>query len=198
MDNYKKNYDSDKCSDSEKYSDSSSDSEDSLNYSDDSEASEQSCNDYLFAWSNMIQLNKNITLFQNVLFENLPMSYNNNWTYLYDNSYIKSFVCPTNGLYKITYKIDVCPLSIAVTVITINNNEVNGSSSLIKAPNTEHIYTMSNSVIVYLHQDDFISLMFWSDNIGTKIGEPSLINGFLPNNIIPKETTATIDFIKIN
>jgi hypothetical protein len=39
--------------------------------------------------------------------------------------------------------------------------------------------------------------MFWSEDIGTKIGDPSFLTGTLPNGTIPNESTASIVFTRI-
>ena len=45
---------------------------------------------------------------------------------------------------------------------------------------------------------DSIALMFWSSDIGTKIGDPTFIKGILPvGSVVPTEATASVVFTKI-
>jgi hypothetical protein len=69
---------------------------------------------------------------------------------------------------------------------------------LVEAPETNHIYTISNTVLVDLSLNDNISLLFWSGDIGSRIGDPSFLKGILPNGSKPSESTASIVFTKIS
>jgi hypothetical protein len=112
---------------------------------------------------------------------------------------------PVSGFYLLTYKLDVrsgsgsIPISStdAATVLTRNGNEIPGSSTLVEAPETNHVYTISNTVLVDLSVNDEISLLFWSGDTGTRIGDPSKLTGILPNGTIVNEATASIVFTKI-
>ena len=113
---------------------------------------------------------------------------------------------PSSGFYLLTYKIDVRSGGNLVpgsntdcaTVLTKNGNEINGSSTLVEAPESNHIYTISNTVLVNLSVNDQISLLFWSGDIGSRIGDPFYLKGKLPNGSTPKESTASIVFTKIS
>jgi hypothetical protein len=112
---------------------------------------------------------------------------------------------PTSGYYLMTYKLDVrsgggsSPSSNTncSTVLTRNGIEIDGSATLVEAPESNHIYTISNTILASLEINDSISLMFWSEDIGTKIGDPSFLTGTLPNGTIPNESTASIVFTRI-
>jgi hypothetical protein len=54
------------------------------------------------------------------------------------------------------------------------------------------------SVLVNLSLNDEISLLFWSGDKGSHIGDPSHLTGKLPNGSTPKEATASIVFTKIS
>ena len=105
----------------------------------------------------------------------------------------------------LTYKLDVrsgggsLPISSTdgATVLTRNGNEIPGSSTLVEAPESNHIYTISNTVLVDLSLNDKISLLFWSGDAGSRIGDPSNLKGLLPNGNQVKEATASIVFTKI-
>jgi hypothetical protein len=130
------------------------------------------------------------------------------WTTITDPSFNHptAFVVPSSGFYLLTYKIDVRSggnlipgnNSDCATVLTRNGNEISGSSTLVEAPETNHIYTISNSILVNLSLNDHISLLFWSGDIGSHIGDPSNLTGKLPNGSTPKESTASIVFTKIS
>jgi hypothetical protein len=64
-------------------------------------------------------------------------------------------------------------------------------------PETNHIYNISNTVLVDLSLNDQISLLFWSGDIGSHIGDPLYLTGKLPNGKTPTESTASIVFTKI-
>jgi hypothetical protein len=160
-------------------------------------------------WSNLLQNHTSVTNFQYVFFENNPIGPSGSgWTTITDPSfsYPTGFVVPTNGYYLLTYKIDVrsggnqLPLtsSDCATVLTRNGNEIQGSSTLVEAPETNHIYTISNTILVDLSLNDTISLLFWSADLNSRIGDPTLLKGILPNGSTPHEATASIVFTKIS
>jgi hypothetical protein len=163
----------------------------------------------IFVWSDLSQNHTSITTFQYVYFENVPTGpAGSGWTTITDPSFTHptAFVVPSSGFYLLTYKIDVRSggnlvpgsNSDCATVLTKNGNEINGSATLVEAPETNHIYTISNTVLVDLSFNDRISLLFWSGDIGSHIGDPSFLTGKLPNGNIPKESTASIVFSKIS
>jgi hypothetical protein len=83
------------------------------------------------------------------------------------------------------------------SVLTKNGTAITGSSTLVEAPETNHIYTISNTVLADLSANDVISLLFWSGDIGSHIGDPSYLTGKLPSGLVPKEATASIVFTRI-
>jgi hypothetical protein len=117
-----------------------------------------------------------------------------------------TFIVPVSGYYLITYKLDVRISSITnpprsidcASVLTRNNIEIEGSTSLIKAEevnnNVNHVYVISTSVLSELLSGDFVSLLFWSNDLKVQIGDPSIITGLLPTNVTPIESTASISF----
>ena len=106
----------------------------------------------------------------------------------------------------LTYKLDVrsgggtTPSSNTdcSTTLTQNGVVINGSVTLVEAPEQNHIYTISNTVLALLVQGDAISLLFWSNDINTHIGDPSFITGKLPSGLVPHESTASLVFTKIS
>jgi hypothetical protein len=163
----------------------------------------------IFAWSNIIQENINDTVFQYVTFENGPIGPSGNgWTTSIEFGYLNTtdFIVPSNGYYLLTYKLDVrsgggVPPSTSTdcsTVLTRNGNEIQGSCTLVEAPEANHIYTISNTVLTNLIVGDQISLLFWSSDPKSKIGDPSFVKGLLPNGQIPLEATASIVFTRIS
>ena len=70
---------------------------------------------------------------------------------------------------------------------------------MVEAPESNHIYTISNTVLGNLLLGDSIALLFWSGDIGTHLGDPSFITGQLPGGtIVPNEASASIVFTKIS
>jgi hypothetical protein len=163
----------------------------------------------IFVWSNIKQNNMNNSNFQYVTFENSPIGPSGSgWTSAIEFGYSEptNFIAPSDGYYLLTYKLDVMsgggssPTSSTncATVLTQNGVQINGSTTLVKAPETNHIYTISNTVLVDLSASDSVSLLFWSGDIGTHIGEPSLVTGILPSGQVPTEATASIVFTRIS
>ena len=161
-------------------------------------------------WSDISQNNLNIATFQYVTFNNAPIGpIGSGWTTftqpLYSNP--TNFIVPSIGYYLLTYKLDVrsgggqLPNSNTncATVLTKNGIQIPGSATLVEAPETNHIYTISNTVLVNLLVGDSIALMFWSNDLGTRVGDPSYLTGKLPIGlIVPTEATASIVFTKIS
>lgn len=120
------------------------------------------------------------------------------------------FKCLNPGLYKISYKIDVYiknsyqkkKYTDVVLLLTLNGNQINGSTTLNSFPRLGHIYSMSSSVLVKVTKNDIISLLFYSDiskNGNCYIGNPSFLSKLkLPNGHNISETTASLLFIKLS
>jgi hypothetical protein len=92
-----------------------------------------------------------------------------------------------------------------MTVLTLNGNQINGSGTLVEAPETNHIYTISNTVLVNIALKDVISLLFWTDDTnngatGCHVGNPATIipTVLLPNGTAPVEATASIVITRIS
>ena len=156
-----------------------------------------------------MQTNINIVNFQYVVFEKTPIGpTGSGWTTTTQSGYTNptNFITPNNGWYLLTYKLDVrsggnsSPTSNTdcSTVLTKNGVQIDGSTTLVEAPESNHIYTISNTVLVYLVTGDSIALMFWSGDAGTHIGDPSFVKGKLPSGVVPTEATASIVFTKIS
>jgi len=162
----------------------------------------------IFVWSNVSQTNMNVKKFQYVTFENSPIGPSGfGWTSSTSPGYSHptAFIVPSDGYYLLTYKLDVrsggtqTPENTnCASVLTQNGNQIAGSATLVEAPETNHIYTISNTVLVNLSSGDSISLLFWSDDLGSKIGDPAFLTGTLPNGAVPTEATASIVFTKIS
>jgi hypothetical protein len=163
----------------------------------------------VFSWSSAKQANKDITKFQYVTFEqSLIGPAGNGWITETESGYTAptDFIVPSNGFYLITYKLDVraggdvSPSSNTdcTTVLILNGVQIAGSTTLVEAPETNHIYTISNTVLVFMNISDSVSLMFWSTDPGTQIGDPTFIKGTLPNGSVPIESTASIVITKLS
>ena len=164
----------------------------------------------VFAWSQVIQTNINVANFQYVTFENAPTGPSGfGWTTSIQSGYtqVTDFIAPATGWYLLTYKLDVrsggnlSPTSNtdASSVLTRNGIQIAGSATLVEAPESNHIYTISNTVLASLTISDNISLMFWSSDPGTRIGNPSFLTGKLPvGAVVPTEATASIVFTRIS
>lgn len=162
----------------------------------------------IFVWSAILQPNINVANFQYVIFENTPIGpTGSGWTSTTQPGYSAptNFIVPSNGFYLLTYKLDVrsggnqTPNNTdCSTVLTRNGIQINGSATLVEAPEENHIYTISNTVLTNLSLGDNVSLLFWSSDLGTHIGDPSFLKGKLPGGVVPNEATASIVFTKIS
>jgi len=167
----------------------------------------------VFAWSEVIQTNINVTKFQYVTFEHAPTGPTGyGWTTSIQNGYTHTtnFYAPVTGWYLLTYKIDVRSGSDSLTtptdcatVLTQNGVQIPGSATLVEAPEENHIYTISNTVLSALNANDSVALLFWSNYSGTHIGDPTFLKGFLPGpsgatGPAPTEATASIVFTRIS
>lgn len=161
----------------------------------------------VFSWSSILQKNLNVTYFQYVTFENpLIGPLLSGWSTITEIGYTSptTFIVPMTGYYLITYKLDIRSgasnqpsFSNSATVLTNNGIEISGSTTLVEAPEANHIYTISNTVLCNLTIQDHVSLLFWSDDIDAQIGEPATITGLLPSNLVPNEAVASIVFSRI-
>ena len=117
-----------------------------------------------------------------------------------------TFIVPSDGYYLLTYKLDIrsgggIPPTTSTdcgSVITQNGISIPGSSTIVEAPESNHIYTISNTVLCLLTINDKLELLFWSSDPGTRIGDPTFLKGTLPSGAsAPQEATASIVFTKI-
>jgi hypothetical protein len=163
----------------------------------------------IFIWSNLLQTNRNVVNFQYVYFENTPIGpVGSGWTTTTQPTYPSptNFIVPATGYYLLTYKLDVrsgggqSPSSSTrcSTVLTKNGIQISGSATLVEAPESNHIYTISNTVLASLTLNDSIALMIWSNDLGTQIGDPTDLTGILPiGAVVPNEATASVVFTRI-
>lgn len=162
----------------------------------------------IFVWSAMSQANRNNTNFQYVTFEKpLIGPSGSGWTTSTQSGYTNAtdFIVPASGFYLVTYKLDVrsgsgsSPNSNndSSTVLTRNGIQIDGSATLVEAPEDNHIYTISNTVLCNLTANDKIALLFWSTDIGARIGDPTFLKGKMPSTIVPSEATASIVITRI-
>jgi hypothetical protein len=162
----------------------------------------------IFVYSKVLQENIDVTKFQYITFENAPIGpTGSGWTRTTISGYTQptGFIVPSNGFYLLTYKLDVrsggnnTPNNTnCCSLLTKNGVEIPGSATLVEAPETNHIYTISNTVLTSLITGDIVSLLYWSDDQNTHVGDPSYIKGKLPSGLIPSESTASIVFTKIS
>ena len=163
--------------------------------------------DSIFLWSNNNQNNKDTTRYQFIEFERV-ISLNGSWQLNIENGYNTNttLVCQVTGYYMISYKVDVkagngnIPIGVTncSTVIIKNNIYIDGSMTMIEAPETNHVYTLSNTILININQGDILSLLYWANDNNTRIGYREKNAGLLPNGEIPIESTANLVIIRIN
>lgn len=153
--------------------------------------------------STVIQTNRSITNFQYVTFEKPQIGPSGSgWVTSTQPGYAAptSFTVPTSGFYLVDFKVDVrsgsgsSPSSNnnSALAATVNGVQIPGSVTLVEAPESNHIYTLANTVLCHFNTGDIISLMFWSSDIGAFVGDPTKLTGKLPSGVVPTEATATI------
>ena len=112
-----------------------------------------------------------------------------------------------DGYYLITYKLDIHTNSVGVspapdhtraaTVLTLDGVAVEGSCSAAQAPDTIHMYSISNTILVKYTTGSKLSLWWWAcyfsstpPTIGTQISPPNVVGLSIgPGRIQPGNTT---------
>ena len=64
--------------------------------------------------------------------------------------------------------------------------------TIVEAPETNHVYTLSNTILININPSDNISLLYWGNDTNTRIGYREKTPGILPNGEIPIESTASL------
>jgi hypothetical protein len=142
----------------------------------------------------------------------------NGWSFVGPTGSFTAISTPNDpsysGYYLITYKIDIrtqgnvsADSTRAATVLTLNGNEIIGSVSSALAPDTNHAYSISNTILTFYTGGQELSLYWWAQYftgntpITTTISGISLgpnqtnntwIVGKLPNGNIPSEASASL------
>jgi hypothetical protein len=160
-----------------------------------------------FAWSEISQSIQSIATFQYVMFEKTPFvkGLPGGWSTTVEQGYTSPthFIVPADGVYLIAYKVDVRSTNISglitsvdsATVLTKNGEQIGGSASLVEFPLGNRQYMISNTVMVEASAGDKIALLFWSNDIGMRVGYPAFLTGALPGTaIVPIEACASIVF----
>lgn len=129
---------------------------------------------------------------------------------------------PNNGFYLITYKIDLRTNSSGsgvspdhtrgASTLTLDGVEIPGSTSYAQAPDTIHMYSISNTVLVNYNANSKLSLYWWAayyntgnvevlNNVtGLSLG-PNVSNfvpGKLPSGLTTEEATASLVITRIS
>jgi len=159
-----------------------------------------------FAWSEISQSIQSIATFQYVMFEKTPfVKVTGGWSMTVEQGYTSPthFIVPADGVYLIAYKVDVRSTNISglissvdsATVLTKNGEQIGGSASLVEFPLGNRQYMISNTVMIEASAGDKIALLFWSNDIGMRVGYPAFLTGALPGTaIVPIEACASIVF----
>jgi hypothetical protein len=141
--------------------------------------------------------------FAKVLFELGPIGPpGSTWT---SSSSGDTFMSAQTGSYEIKYKVDVYSGSgggdqlDAATVLTLDGNPVSGSCTVVQAPHNNHVYTISNTVLVNYIANQSLSLFLWTSDTknGVSIGSPDYSFPKLPGNISVKEATSSLVITRI-
>ncbi len=166
----------------------------------------------IYMWGSRDQLLRNINRWQYVEFEKPSQGPEGHiWTTTkevgYDN--ITTFICGTSGYYLLFFKLDIfagnSPTSTDISplecpsgaCIVINGSELPGSTSLVLAPEQDHVYSCANQVLVNLRASDKVALMFWSTDNTTSLGNSTIIQGKLPNGSKPTQCCASFTIVRV-
>lgn len=160
-------------------------------------------------WSETLQKFANTTSFQAVKMEKGPIGPPGaGFTLVTGNSGVTG---TTTGWYLLSYKVDVrsgfvgaSPTRAGTLLATNPGPTYNpatvvimpGSSTLVEAPHTNHIYTLSNTVLVNYIAGTTISLQCWSEESDAQIGDPPQLTGLL-NGAAVSETVASMVITRI-
>ena len=106
----------------------------------------------------------------------------------------------------VSYKLDIrsagggpsSSSTTAAATLMLDDEPYPASTTLVQAPETNHIYTVPNTLLVNFPHGSVISLMWWANDSKATIGEPATLTGKLPgSNVVPKETTALLMVTRI-
>jgi len=159
--------------------------------------------DSVLIWSQVQQAIVSPTAFQRVALEMGPNGpVGTTWV---SNPGKTGFIGSQTGWYLITYKIDLRSgfsntpnTTNGGAVLTVNNVQVSGSGTLVTAPHTNHIYTISNTILLNYTAGQTLALLAWANQSDAEIGEPSSFTGTLPvTGVTPVEATASLVITKL-
>ena len=176
-------------------------------------AGQNAAQDSSFFWSATQQAITSPTAFQMINFEQPPiLPPGSSFNFVNDSE--NTFYSTQSGYYLITYKIDVRSgfvngTTTAAALLTVADPstptaymEVAGSASLIQAPETNHIYSISNTILYNYTTGSLLSLWVWSNNgqagaNAPTVGQPSLLTGIVPNIASIREAVASLVITRI-
>ena len=150
------------------------------------------------------------TQFQEISYEQIPLGPDgSNWTVVPSTNYAR-YTCTSSGWYLMTYKMDLRTVGVssvtytrAASAIMISSDGINwsvvpGSGSTAQAPDTNHQYSISNTVLVNYTAPYQLAVQWWAGYysnsttaFNTNVSGLSLgpNNASTPNNIGPTDTT---------
>lgn len=160
----------------------------------------------IFLYSNKKQVVNDVQFYQNIVFEN-PVNGPgiNDWSLLTNaNNEIIELEALVAGWYLVNYRViadfgenpnnqDMK----ASVVLTLNNNEVSGSMTLVEDEANEAL-GINNSLLVQLAANDKLEILFWGSDVQINVGTNGNNIGKLPNsNNKPTEASATITITRV-
>lgn len=162
----------------------------------------------IFLWTNTSQV-KTMTgmtndKFQAVAFEQTPVGPPGSGWSVVGGSSNTQFTCTQSGWYLMTYKVDVRTNSAGVSptpdytraaaALMKNNMEITGSGSAAQAPDTSHMYSISNTVLVQYTAGENIGVQWWMGYYSSSSGG-TLIPSVTGLSLGPNQTPwITADF----
>lgn len=162
----------------------------------------------IFLWTNTSQV-KTMSAgvnnkFQAVSFEQTPLGPPGSGWSVVGGSGDTQFTCTQSGWYLMTYKVDVRTNSAGVSptpdytraaaALMKNNMEITGSGSAAQAPDTSHMYSISNTVLVQYTAGENIGVQWWMGYYSAAAGG-TVINNVTGLSLGPNQSPwITADF----
>jgi hypothetical protein len=166
----------------------------------------------IYLWSTKDQNLRQVNHFQYVEFDKSPIGPEDHiWTLTSEPGYSNptTFICAKAGHYLLFFKLDIfagnSPTSedinptecVSAACIFINGIEAGGSCSVVEAPEERHVYSCSNQILVNLKSSDKVTLVWWSTDAYTTLGNSVILQGILPNGKKATQCCASFVIVRV-
>jgi hypothetical protein len=136
----------------------------------------------------------------------------NQWVLSSEPGYkaVTTFQCGVAGYYLFFFKLDIFAGNSSTSTdinptecvcsacLVLNGVELQGSCSVVEAPEQTHVYSCSNQVLANVRTGDKLSLMFWSTDTTTQLGNAKILEGKLPNGALTNQCCASLAIMRVS